>query len=103
MTTFHSYELFQVKCRADEILNYCWFRSPNGTVFPVSSVKNTKLTTLEYIGEGLELGDCSALIKQSTKTDAGKWTCHMGIEDGPEIDAEFEIVIKGKLMFVKNL
>lgn len=59
--------------------------------------KSVQPPALEYVGSGLELGDCTARIQEANKSDAGKWTCHMGIANGPELEVDFKVTLKGKL------
>lgn len=92
----YNHKILQVKCTADEVLSYCWLRSPNGTVHPVFANREAEPPQLKYEGTGLELGDCTAKIENATETDAGKWTCHMGVRNGPELQASFQVTLKGR-------
>ncbi|XP_001600422.2 uncharacterized protein LOC100115799 [Nasonia vitripennis] len=85
---------YDVKCSADEVLSYCWLRSPNGTVHNVKMGKVVQQPALQYVGNGLELGDCTARVQDATKSDAGKWTCHMGVANGPELEVDFKVTLK---------
>ncbi|KAJ8668432.1 hypothetical protein QAD02_010095 [Eretmocerus hayati] len=93
---------YTVKCSADEPLSYCWFRSPNGTIHSVFSGKNVKTPELAYNGSGLELGDCSAHVPEATLTDAGKWSCHMGVVDGPEVQSSFDVILRDTYLMAAN-
>ena len=83
-----------MKCSAEAALNYCWFRSPNGTVYSVSEVGNNP-SHLTYVGSGLRLGECGAMIKKAEDTHMGEWSCHMGIINGTEAESSVSVIVTG--------
>ncbi|XP_058799613.1 uncharacterized protein LOC131669057 [Phymastichus coffea] len=86
-------ESYKIKCTAEEVLSYCWLRSPNGTIYSVLHSEKPKGLALKYVGTGLELGDCTALVSVANDTETGKWTCHMGITNGPEIETSLNVIV----------
>ena len=67
----------------------------------IQSDREVQPPALKYTGKGLELGDCTVEIKASNETDAGQWSCHMGVANGPELETNFKVFIKGKrIMFL---
>ncbi|XP_046145591.1 uncharacterized protein LOC114874137 isoform X2 [Osmia bicornis bicornis] len=77
-------DFFQIKCTVDAVLDYCWFRSPNGTFYTVIPNQRQSPANLFYVGLGFNFGDCVAAIDRASYTDHGEWTCNVGIVDGPE-------------------
>ncbi|XP_031841334.2 uncharacterized protein LOC116430853 [Nomia melanderi] len=75
---------YEIKCTANAVLSYCWFRSPNGTAYSVSQSEPRTPFSLPYVGAGLPLGDCAAKIDHATFTDQGEWTCNVGVVNGFE-------------------
>ena len=81
----------------DAVLDYCWFRSPDGTFYSVIQNQRQSLTKLRYVGSGLNLGDCTVEIDGASGTDDGEWTCNVGVVDGPEKSKTFLVSVKGKI------
>ena len=81
-------------------MDYCYFISPNGTEHSVLKGNKVIVPALEYVGQGFELGDCTAEVKVSNETDVGKWTCHMGITSGKEVQNSFNVEFKGIVHFI---
>ena len=86
---------FQLKCSVEEPLDYCWFRSPNGTDYSVSNGGKTINGAIHYAGLGFELGDCTAEVRVANKSDAGQWSCYMGTTSGKELQTTFNVEFKG--------
>lgn len=81
----------------DAVLDYCWFRSPNGTFYSVIQNQMQSLTNLPYVGSGLNFGECAAEIIRASYTDHGEWACNVGIVDGPEKSKTFLVNVTGKI------
>lgn len=79
------------------MLSYCWLRNPNGTVHSVIQTQKPEAPALKYAGDGLELGDCTAHVGIANDTHHGKWTCHMGIANGPEIESTLKVSVTGNI------
>ncbi|KAL7291554.1 hypothetical protein TKK_0014809 [Trichogramma kaykai] len=84
---------YKLKCEANEVLDYCWFRSPNGSYHSVIKGEKVKLPALKYVGLGLELGDCSAEVPVANESDNGQWSCHVGITNRDEVVRPFDVVV----------
>ncbi|XP_014208532.1 uncharacterized protein LOC106639433 [Copidosoma floridanum] len=85
---------FEVKCTSQELLRYCWLRSPNGTLYSVSTESSTSKNVLKYKGAGLELGECGAEIKVANTNHSGQWTCNLGVNGSIEIRESFNVTVK---------
>ena len=80
---------------ADEKLDYCWLKSPNGTKYIVSEESKLNKTELKYAGIGYTFGDCSAIINHAHDDDDGLWTCYLKIENGNEYQTTVEVNVEG--------
>lgn len=86
--------IFQLKCLAGQILDYCWFLSPNGTAYTVSK-KRSSPTDLTYQGSGLEFGECGAVLEVADNSHDGNWSCHMGASQTTEMTARISVTVAG--------
>ncbi|KAJ8709263.1 hypothetical protein PYW07_009089 [Mythimna separata] len=62
-------------CSIDASIRYCYFRSPNGTVINLSP--STSTADYEYLGNGLEAGECGIRVKNLQPSDQGRWSCNI--------------------------
>lgn len=85
---------YQIKCSIDAQLDYCWMRSPNGTIYSVTKNKNS-MNSLEYSGEGLTLGVCGVMVENADDTHSGDWNCQMGIHSGAEVKSIVPVTVTG--------
>lgn len=51
--------------------------------------------SVAYEGAGLELGECGAKLPGANYSDAGDWSCHMGLQRGPELEARVPVIVTG--------
>ncbi|XP_043270565.1 uncharacterized protein [Venturia canescens] len=77
-------ETYSIRCKVNAKLDYCWLRSPNGTVFSISS-EISSLSSIKYIGKGFTMGDCGTVVNNAQSSDNGTWTCHLGLSGGTEV------------------
>lgn len=91
---------FQINCSANRRLSYCSLRSPNGTTYSTGT-EDLESDILQYEGLGLDMGECGAKILNGSKTyHDGVWSCHMGIENGPELQSLITVKVLGKFIFL---
>ena len=54
----------------------------------------------EYVGDGLELGQCGLKIPIATTLDSGVWTCGMGVDSdsgfSEDIQTSISVLVSGK-------
>ncbi|XP_047034599.1 uncharacterized protein LOC124640740 [Helicoverpa zea] len=68
-----------MSCTIDAAIRYCYFRASNGTVYNVGP--SILSPHYEYVGSGLDAGDCGIRFNDLMKSDEGYWSCHVGLED----------------------
>ncbi|XP_059051951.1 uncharacterized protein LOC131846621 [Achroia grisella] len=80
-------------CSIQSAVRYCYFRARNGTVFNISP--GTSSETMEYVGAGLDAGECGIRFKNLLSSDSGSWSCHVGFQDfnEPEQRAVFDVTV----------
>ncbi|KAM3962089.1 uncharacterized protein ACR2FA_003773 [Aphomia sociella] len=82
-----------MSCSVQAAINYCYFRVGNGTVFNVSP--GTSSNNFEYVGAGLDAGECGIKFNNMLTSDTGRWSCHVGFMDlsEPEQRAAFDVTV----------
>ncbi|XP_059051890.1 uncharacterized protein LOC131846571 [Achroia grisella] len=80
-----------MSCSIDSDIQYCFFRSPNGTIFSVTS--GTTSENWEYVGAGLDAGECGVAFKNLLASDSGTWSCQVGLHDQPEQTTNISVYI----------
>ncbi|XP_073959086.1 uncharacterized protein isoform X2 [Choristoneura fumiferana] len=75
-------ESVTMSCSVQSAIRYCYFRARNGTIF--NARPGMSSPTLEYVGAGLDAGECSARFSQLLRTDSGAWSCHVGFPDNSD-------------------
>ncbi|XP_063539029.1 uncharacterized protein LOC134748234 [Cydia strobilella] len=83
-----------VACSARAPLRYCYFRAPNGTVFNVGPGMSSP--TMEYVGAGLDAGECGVRFQSLLHSDAGEWSCHASI-NGQEQNQTIYVEVKEEM------
>ncbi|XP_059051891.1 uncharacterized protein LOC131846572 [Achroia grisella] len=83
-----------MSCSIQSAVRYCYFRAHNGTVFNVSP--GSISGTMEYVGAGLDAGECGIRLRNLLSSDSGSWSCHVGFQDynEPEQRADFDVTIE---------
>ncbi|XP_063357879.1 uncharacterized protein LOC134647200 [Cydia amplana] len=81
-------------CSARAPLRYCYFRAPNGTVFNVGPGMSSP--TMEYVGAGLDAGECGVRFQSLLHSDAGEWSCHASI-NGQEQKQTIYVEVKEEM------
>ncbi|KAM3962088.1 uncharacterized protein ACR2FA_003772 [Aphomia sociella] len=66
-----------MSCSVQSAIEYCYFRARNGTVFSVTP--DTSTENIEYVGAGLDAGECGIAFKNLLLSDTGSWSCHVGL------------------------
>ncbi|XP_043481131.1 uncharacterized protein LOC122510502 [Leptopilina heterotoma] len=92
---------FMLKCLAGQILDYCWFLSPNGTAYSVSKNRRSP-TDLTYQGSGLEFGECGAVVEVADNSHDGNWSCHMGASNTTEMTARISVTVTDSLLIAEE-
>ncbi|XP_021191124.3 uncharacterized protein LOC110376838 [Helicoverpa armigera] len=74
-----AYELEPVvmSCSVEAAIRYCYFRSPNGTVFNVGP--SISSPDYEYVGTGFSGGECGIRFHRIQPSQAGRWSCNVGL------------------------
>ncbi|CAB3233332.1 unnamed protein product [Arctia plantaginis] len=67
-----------IQCSVSSALRYCYFRAHNGTVYNVFPTMPHD-ENYEYIGAGLDAGDCGIRFKKFSVDEAKGWSCHVGL------------------------
>ncbi|XP_061726565.1 uncharacterized protein LOC133532083 [Cydia pomonella] len=81
-------------CSARAPLRYCYFRAPNGTVFNVGPGMSSP--TMQYVGAGLDAGECGVRFQSLLHSDAGGWSCHASI-NGQEQNQSIYVQVKEEM------
>lgn len=54
----------------------------------------------EYVGDGLEVGQCGMKLSVATTQDTGVWTCNMGVDSNSgfsqDIQVPISVLVSGK-------
>uniref|UniRef100_A0A2A4JY84 Ig-like domain-containing protein n=1 Tax=Heliothis virescens TaxID=7102 RepID=A0A2A4JY84_HELVI len=72
-------EAVTLSCSIDAPIRYCYFRSPNGTVYSVGP--SILSSDYEYVGSGFSGGECGIRFYGALQSHDGLWTCHVGLEN----------------------
>ncbi|XP_026761412.2 uncharacterized protein LOC113520310 [Galleria mellonella] len=82
-----------MSCSVQSAIRYCYFRASNGSIYNISP--GTTSETMEYVGAGLDAGECGVKFKNLLASDSGRWSCHVGFSDfnEPEQRAEFDVTV----------
>ncbi|XP_063978666.1 uncharacterized protein LOC135163290 isoform X2 [Diachasmimorpha longicaudata] len=83
---------FTIRCSTNAPLNFCWLRSPNGTMYSVTKNGSGK-NLLSYNGEGLSMGVCGALVENADDMDNGDWRCQMGVIGAAEVKSIVPVTV----------
>uniref|UniRef100_A0A2A4K227 Immunoglobulin domain-containing protein n=1 Tax=Heliothis virescens TaxID=7102 RepID=A0A2A4K227_HELVI len=88
-------EAVTLSCSIDAPIRYCFFRSPNGTVYSVGP--SILSSDYKYVGSGFSGGECGIRFYKILQSHEGRWTCHVGLEN--DIHAEektsiFRVTVK---------
>ncbi|XP_011297580.1 uncharacterized protein [Fopius arisanus] len=83
---------FVIRCSTNAPLNFCWMRSPNGTMYSVT--KNERGgNLLRYNGEGLSMGVCGAVVENADDTHRGDWSCRLGVVGAAEVESIVPVTV----------
>ncbi|CAH0677897.1 unnamed protein product [Spodoptera exigua] len=78
-----------LSCIISAPIRYCYFRSPNGTVFNVGPSLSSD--TYEYVGNGFDSGECGVKFHQLGIDHTGPWSCSVGMTNFEERTDTFEV------------
>lgn len=83
---------FMLMCNYNNSLDYCYFRSQHkGRIYAVATgVSNNEY---EYVGAGLESGECGIRILNSRPEQSGSWSCNINAKDTPNTLTEYMSVL----------
>ncbi|GBO99714.1 hypothetical protein EVAR_806_1 [Eumeta japonica] len=90
-----------MSCTIPSSIRYCYFRSQNGTVISLSPGESTD--TYEYVGNGLDAGECGLRLKAVSVNDEGIWSCHVGLADGATPEQNATIILLVTELMVASL
>ncbi|XP_047991670.1 uncharacterized protein LOC125230528 [Leguminivora glycinivorella] len=102
MLSVEEREPVTLACAARAPLRYCYFRAPNGTVFNVGPEMSSP--TMEYVGAGLDAGECGVRFQSLLHSDAGEWSCHASIDRQEQnqtiyVDIKEEMRVSSKIQY----
>ncbi|XP_015115511.1 uncharacterized protein LOC107040088 [Diachasma alloeum] len=83
---------FTIRCTTNAPLNFCWMRSPNGTMYSVTK-SGSGGNLLSYNGEGLSMGVCGARVENADDTDNGDWSCQLGVVGAAEVKSIVPVTV----------
>ncbi|XP_034935694.1 uncharacterized protein [Chelonus insularis] len=87
-----------VKCQTSAPIEYCWLKSPNGTVYLLSNSGSSE-NTLPYDSESLAVGVCAARIKNATDAHTGNWSCRLGVFEGGEVEVVVPVTVTDSYLY----
>lgn len=78
-----------IRCDSKSPIDYCWFSSPTGKVYPIFDTWNNKLSEdWEYTYTGsFPMGECGIVIRYANTNDSGVWTCNAGVYKESKVEA----------------
>ncbi|CAB3233331.1 unnamed protein product [Arctia plantaginis] len=87
-----------LSCSISSALRYCYFRADNGTIYNVFP-RMSRSENFEYVGAGLDAGDCGIRFKSLSTREGGIWSCHVGLLDttAPELREAIVATISAKM------
>ncbi|XP_063360061.1 uncharacterized protein LOC134648959 [Cydia amplana] len=80
-----------MSCSIQTAIRYCYFRARNGTIFNVRPGMTSP--SMEYVGAGLEAGECGVRFPSLLATDSGTWSCHVGFPDSSQDEQRVQFSI----------
>ncbi|XP_022815519.1 uncharacterized protein LOC111348841 [Spodoptera litura] len=78
-----------LSCSISAPIRYCYFRSPNGTVFNVGPSLASE--SYEYVGNGFDSGECGVKFNELGTDHTGTWSCSVGMTNFEERSDAFEV------------
>ncbi|XP_013186300.2 uncharacterized protein LOC106131675 [Amyelois transitella] len=84
-------------CSIQSPIQYCYFRRPNGMTYSVSPGVSTD--EYEYVGAGLDAGECGIRFSRLLSQEAGhwpegRWSCHVGLPDDDQAEQRANIQVQ---------
>ncbi|XP_045778960.1 uncharacterized protein LOC123876696 isoform X2 [Maniola jurtina] len=91
-------ESVTMTCSIQAPIRYCYFRARNGTLFNVAPSDTHGLA--EYVGAGLDAGECGIKFPSLATSDSGYWSCHVGLLDLHKREqlARFEVLVNDTMV-----
>ncbi|GBO99707.1 hypothetical protein EVAR_802_1 [Eumeta japonica] len=85
----------EMSCTIPSGIRYCYFRSQNGTI--LTATPGVSNDVFEYVGSGLEAGECGIRLRDFSMNDIGQWSCNVGTNNGslPEKSAHINVYGSG--------
>ncbi|XP_075984702.1 uncharacterized protein LOC142982192 isoform X2 [Anticarsia gemmatalis] len=96
--SFEEDEAVTMSCSIPTQLRYCYFRARNGTVYNV--FPSMRSEDFEYVGAGLDAGDCGIRFRSLSTSESGLWSCHAGFIDTKtdEQRANFDVDVRSRML-----